>query len=136
MSKKQYVVKDLDKFTRESRILVYNNFGKWNKEAVDFFDSSVTMDSDRERDCDSILTQQESLLIVKEKLKKQQHKETKKIRYVLTNESFVEILNDLNARMISNSFTNGVRDGVLESAFDEELNEFVFWESDNKNEDN
>jgi cell division septum initiation protein DivIVA len=125
-----FVIKNLEEFTDKARAIVYNNFGTWDEETqVDQFIDSVKQ-SDKE-DLDKVLSHSESIAIVKHKVKKQKHKKNKSIRYILDEKLFAEIIEDLNSRMVSNILNQLVQKGLVESAFDTESNDFIFWVKDN-----
>ena len=46
---------------------------------------------------------------------------------------FDEILIQLNQRMVSNIVRGLVKKGVVDSAFDSERNDFIFWVKDKEN---
>jgi len=127
MSESEYfIVPDLSKFTDKARAIVYNNFGSWK----DRTDLDILIDDvakEEKEEFDRILSHQESLVIIKENLKRERNKITKKIRYILNDEIFAEIVYKLNDRMVSNIMSNLVQKGLVETAFDTESNEFVFW---------
>jgi len=83
---------------------------------------------------DKMLSHQESLVIVKENVKTQRNKITKKTRYVLNDDIFAEIVYKLNDRMVSNIMMSLVQKGLVETAFDEEANDFIFWAKNDKEE--
>ena len=121
-----FIVPDLSEFTDKARSIVYNNFGVWNnKTDMDILIDDVAQNEKTE--FDKILSYQESLVIVKENLKRERNKITKKIRYVLNDDIFADIVYKLNDRMVSNIISGLVQKGLVETAFDEEANEFVFW---------
>jgi len=127
MSESEYfIVPDLSKFTDKARAIVYNNFGSWkDRKDLDILIDDVAKEEKEE--FDRILSHQESLVIIKENLKRERNKITKKIRYILNDEIFAEIVYKLNDRMVSNIMSNLVQKGLVETAFDTESNEFVFW---------
>lgn len=128
-----FIIKDLEDFTHKARSIVYNHFGQWDeKSEIDvLIDETAEENQD---DLDSILSQQESLVIVKNVAKKQKHKLTQDIRYVINDELFAAIIHDLNSRMVSNIINSLVKKGFVESAFDSTVNDFVFWVKENDNE--
>jgi hypothetical protein len=133
MSDQWFVITDLDEFTDKARAIVYNNFGVWNNpDNMDVLIDDV-VENDKE-EFDKILSHQESVIIVQELVKKQKNKKTKQIRYTLNDEIFAKIVHDLNDRMVSNIINGLVQKGLIESAFDDEANDFVFWVKD-KNDD-
>ena len=48
-------------------------------------------------------------------------------KYVISDELFLEMLECFNSRLISNLLNSLVNAGLVESAFDSTLNDFVFW---------
>ena len=83
---------------------------------------------------DKILSHQESLTIVKEKIKKEKNKKTKKYRYLLNDKIFADIVHQLNERMTSNIVNGLVQKGLIETAFDSESNDFIFWIKEDENQ--
>jgi hypothetical protein len=79
---------------------------------------------------DETLTHAESAIIIKNYAKKQINKKTKETRYCLTDKLLQLIIEDLNNRMISNILNSLVNKGVLDSAYDNEQNDFIFWVKD------
>lgn len=123
---KWFIIANLSEFTDKARAIVYNNFGVWNNKS----DLDVIIDDvveNEKEEFDKILSHQESLVIVKENIKKERNKLTKKIRYILNDEMFAEIVHKLNDRMVSNIISGLVQKGLIETAFDSEANDFVFW---------
>jgi DNA-binding HxlR family transcriptional regulator len=129
MSEKWYVVPDLDNFTDKARAIVYNNFGAWqNKDELDILIDDVK-ENDQE-EFDKLLSHQESLVIIKTLVKKQKNRKTKEIRYTINDNIFADIVYKLNDRMVSNIVNSLVQKGLVESAFDSDANDFVFWIKD------
>lgn len=132
-----YVVSNLDDFVTTARKLVFNAFGK-AQEDVDnpSADDLILISPQDQKEFDTVLTQEESLVIAKNLLRKQVNKKTKEERYVITDELMTEIIESLNDRMVSNILNSLVNRGVLESAYDTESNDFIFWvREDEKNQD-
>jgi hypothetical protein len=128
-----FIVPDLSEFTDKARSIVYNNFGVWNnKTDMDILIDDVAQNEKAE--FDKVLSHQESLVIVKENLKRERNKITKKIRYILNDDIFAEIVYKLNDRMVSNIISGLVQKGLVETAFDEEANDFVFWVKNDQEE--
>jgi predicted transcriptional regulator len=131
-----FIINDIVEFTDKARSIVYNNFGEWkdnSDEPVEIEDVSP----DEQEEFNKVLSHEESLVIVKELIKKEKNKKNKKTRYVLNDEIFIKIIDDLNARMVSNIINNLVQKGLVESAFDDTKNDFVFWvkEDDEQNKE-
>lgn len=124
-----YVINNLIDFTDKARAIVYNNFGVWqNKDEFDILIDDV-VDNDKEQ-FDKILSHQESLVIIKQIIKKERNKKTRNIRYTINDKLFADIIYELNDRMVSNIVMGLVQKGVVETAFDNETNDFVFWIKD------
>ena len=130
--KEWFAVKDVDGLVTSARTLVYNNFGDWkSKDEQDIVDSMI-LKPDNEDEFDQLLTQEESKVIVQSVLKKQRHKTTKEIRYVISDSLFYDILQQLNDRLVSNTISSLVQKGLVETAYDSEIDDFVFWVDKNK----
>lgn len=121
-----FIIDNLEEFTQKARTIVYGNFGKWNQ-TLDDGDIIDQVKLEEQEDLDSLLSQQEALNIVKSRAKKQHNKKTKLVRYTIDSHLFIDIIQDLNSRMISNILTNLVNKGLVETSYDSELNDFVFW---------
>jgi hypothetical protein len=134
MNDEWFLINDLDDFTDRARAIVYNNFGVWNNpDNIDIMIDDV-IENEKE-EFEKVLSHQESLIIIKELVKKEKHKKTHKIRYTLNDTIFTEIVHSLNNRMVSNIINGLVQKGLVETAFDDESNDFVFWVRDeNENE--
>jgi len=128
-----FVVSDIENFTKSTRTLVYNNFADWNKGEDDIVNSMQELPEDDE-EFNKLLSQEESIIIVKNSLRKQRSKKTNDIRYLVCNSLFYQILEELNSRMVSNTIGSLVKRGLVESAYDDELNDFVFWVNENNKE--
>lgn len=124
-----FLINDLSDFTLKARAVVYNNFGRWNTENFDPGKDSISEESQDE--FDQVLSHQESMIIVKQNAKRQKNRKTKKIRYIVNEKLFMKIVEDLNARMVSNLINSLVQKGLVETAFDGESNDFIFWIKDN-----
>jgi len=134
MSETWYIVPDLDNFTDKARAIVYNNFGTWqNKDELDILIDDVKIQDQEE--LNNVLSHKESLLIIKELVKKQKNRKTKEIRYTINDTIFADIVYKLNDRMVSNIVNTLVQKGLIESAFDSDANDFIFWIKDNTEEE-
>ena len=126
-----FIVPNLSDFTDKARAIVYNNFGTWQKEIdTDIIIEEIT--ENEKEEFDKILSYQESLVIIKENIKKEKNKKTKKYRYLLNDTIFADIVHQLNERMTSNIVNGLVQKGLIETAFDSESNDFIFWVKDNE----
>jgi hypothetical protein len=123
-----FFINDFDDFVDHSRSLVFKFFGEVNKVADDSMTESLYKMTKKEtEEMNQTLTHDEAAVIIKNYAKQQINRKTKKIRYCLTDKILQLIIEDLNSRMVSNILTKLVSDGVLDSAFDTEKNDFIFW---------
>jgi hypothetical protein len=129
MSDQWFIITDLDDFTDKARAIVYNNFGVWNNpDNIDILIDDVV--ENEQEEFEKVLSHQESVVIVKEFVKRQKNKKTKQTRYTLNDTIFAEIVHSLNERMVSNIINGLVQKGLVETAFDDKSNDFVFWVKD------
>jgi hypothetical protein len=125
-----FVVNNIKEFTNKARSIVYKNFGS----SDDKTDLDILMDDikkEEEAEFEKVLSYQESLVIVRQNVKKEINKKNKKIRYILDEEIFSNIIHMLNDRMVSNIINNLVNKGVIETGYDADINDFIFWIKDN-----
>lgn len=137
MGKDNYIIDDLEEFTQSARKLVYNGFGKGVVEDPDEFTRLITEITPEEiEELNQVLSQQEALVIVKNIAKEQKHKYKNTSRYIIDEKIFSQIIEAMNARLVSNILTSLASKGLIESAYDPELNDFVFWAVDDENNEN
>jgi len=126
-----FFINDFDDFVDHARSLVFKFFGVANEMADDPLSSSLAMLTKEElSEMDETLTHDESAIIIRNHAKKQINRKTKETRYCLTDEILQSIIEDLNSRMVSNILNTLVNKGVLDSAFDTDQNDFIFWVKD------
>lgn len=129
-----FIIKDLKKFIDATRTMVFVNFGQDDQSSPL---KVITPDDLTEKDYDelnSILSYDEALMIAKEHMRKQKSLKSSNIRYIITDKSYAEMVTSLHSRMVSNILAKLVDKGLVDSAFDIESNDFVFWVKDNGNE--
>ena len=51
----------------------------------------------------------------------------KKNKYVITENNFSKIIQQIGARITSNLLQSLTSKGIIETAFDEKQNDFIFW---------
>lgn len=128
-----FIIKDFEAFINATRAMVFNNFGQKQSGAWEDLNLDPVKASDQE-ELEQILSYSESTLIAKEILKKQKHKSNKnKIRYLVSESNYLELIDALNNRMVGNILNNLVNKGLVETSFDEEANDFIFWVKDETN---
>lgn len=128
-----FIIKDLDGLINSARALVFNNFGDTNKTDPEIISMAIAPEDQEE--LDKILSFDESKIIVNGLIKKQKNKVTSSIRYMINDAIFEQVILSLNDRMVSNLLNSLVNKGMVETAYDNETNDFVFWIKDeNKKE--
>ena len=136
-----FIINNIDDLTNSVRALVFNNFGKSTEPEVQDKEDDVVnnllfeLDPNDQKELDSVLSYSESLIIVKQHIKKQIHKKTDKIRYVMNNDMFLKIIQSLNDRMVSNLLNSLVNRGLVETAYDAEDDDFIFWVKEDNNKE-
>lgn len=129
-----FFINDFDNFVDHARSLVFKFFGEVNKLADDSMTASLYEMSKKEtEEMDETLTHDESAIIIKNHARKQVNKKTKEIRYCLTDKLLQSIIEDLNNRMISNILNSLVNKGILDSAYDSDQDDFIFWVKEDNN---
>lgn len=132
MNNEIFVIKNIDYFTNYSRRLVFDSYGKNSEEEnIDLIDYTIdNLSKKDEEELEKILSYEESLNIIKSIAKTQRHKTTKQKRYIITDESYIKILQSLGDRMTSNILNGLVNKGVVDTAYDSDANDFIFWIKD------
>lgn len=128
-----YDIVDLEKFVEATRVLVFDAFGKQlNGNDENIIISISDLQKEDIEELDSILSQEECLLMAKDYIKK-----TKR-GCKISNKQYMAMIECFNGRMVSNMIHNLVNKGLLETAYDDKLNDFVFWVRDDntKKEEN
>lgn len=134
MKKKEwFIIDDLEKFIESTRVIVYDGFGEKTSKSPDKIANKLSeLKPEDVDDLNNVLSQNECLVIAKEYIKIQTNRRTQKQRMILDNRSFMKMIESFNSRMVGNILNNLVNKGMLETAFDAEENDFVFWVKDAK----
>lgn len=122
-------ISNLKKFTNYIRTMVFIGFIEDNPDE-DITKCFNKLSPKEKKEMDEILNIKECLIIVKSLAKRARNKKTKEIKYLLNNVRLNKIIEDINQRLVSNIIQVLVSKGILETAFDEEKNDFVFWVKD------
>ena len=109
--KEYYVINNIEEFTNAARILVFKNFGSSAESQIDLVLDSIK--SQDKEEMDQVLTQEESIIIVKDCARTEKNKKTKKIRYIISDKIFMDMIESLNTRMVSNMLNNLVNKGKI-----------------------
>ena len=138
-------IADINAFSDYIRNIVYINFKDEDFQDDEITDTEWNIDLNAELDnisttdmeeMDSILDKDETLVIIKSDCKKIRHKQTKEVKYVMNDNMLYKMIEHVNQRMVSNIISKLVSRGLLESAFDDERNEFIFWKKEDKDNGN
>jgi len=124
-----FVIKDVTSFVDSTRKLVFNSYGD-NKENND---PLIELSLDEQKELDSLLSYEESYTIIKSIAKIQTNKKTKEKRFIINDSKFEQMIMALGDRMTSNILNGLVNKGIVEAAYDEDKDDFVFWIKDEKN---
>lgn len=119
-------ISNLKKFTNYIRTMVFKSFSNEDEE-IDVLNCFANLTQKEKEELDNVLGLKECSIIIKGIAKKIRHKTTKKVKYIVNGDMLNQIIEDINQRMVSNIIQVLVSKGVLETAFDEEKNDFVFW---------
>lgn len=135
--KEWYHINDFDDFVNSSRRLVFKFFGETNTIASDNLTATLSAMSNAEiEELETTLTYTETSLIIKNHAKVRVNKKTKKEKYYINEKILQSIIEDLNTRMVSNILNKLVSQNILDSAYDSEINDFVFWVKDDQQNTN
>lgn len=119
---------DLDKLINVSRAIVYMTLDD-NEDISDneFFRNIDTMSKEEKEEMDRIISYEESKMIISQFVKRKRNKRTKEVGFFMKESDYEIVLDQFRQRMVSNIVSTLVAKDVLESAFDPEKNDFVFW---------
>jgi Mg/Co/Ni transporter MgtE len=136
MNNEWFAINDFDEFVDAARILIFNSFGK-NLETEDQLEVEKLLDCKKQdrTELDKSLSHDESSTIAKNVLRSKTNKITKKITYYVNDTKFMEFLELLNDRMVSNILNDLANMDLIESAFDNDSNDFIFWIKDEHKEE-
>lgn len=122
-----YTITDVDAFVESTRVLVFDAFGKNNVESEALTVMKTELNKAEQEELETVLTQDEALLIAKEFITQKKHKRTKKTIYIISETKYMQMIESFNERLVSNMIRNLSKAGLVEMAYDSEINDFVFW---------
>lgn len=135
MSKEWFSINDFDDFVDSARKLVFHCFDQANQNTDDgFIDAISNMNDEDLLELDTLLSHDESSIIVTNLAKKRKNKKNNESKYFINDKILMDIIEALNARMISNILNKLSNEGIIETAYDSSINDFVFWIKDNEKE--
>lgn len=122
-------ISNLDKLVNFSRKIIYSNLGEQYADLTneDFLNMVENMNSESMNELDRILPMDEAKNIFKPFVKTKKNKKTFETKLLIMESDYDIVLQQISSRMISNIVRGLVKKGLVESAFDEEKNDFVFW---------
>jgi len=120
---------NIDKLVDFSRRVIFYNFDEDNDDLddEDFMKKIEKIESKDSAEMNKVLPRDEVKAIFLDLIVKKRNKNTKKVALFIKEEDYEEVLAQLNQRMVSNIVKGLVSKGLVESAFDSEKNDFVFW---------
>ena len=130
-------VVNVDKLTDFTRKVIFHNFDNQNNMLSDeeFLEKVKRIKNEDSEEMERLLPFKEVKLILKSFLKKRRNKKTQEVKLFMKEGDYDKILLEFNQRMISNIVQGLVKKGVLETAYDDEKNDFVFWVKNNQDEE-
>jgi len=130
-----FIIEDLEKFIESTRVFIFQNFGSdTQKDIIDITCDIESLDKNEIEELDSVLSQSECLIMSKDFLKTQINKKKKEKRYIISTKNYMKMIECFNSRMVSNMLNNLVNKGVLETAYDSESDDFIFWTKNDSNQ--
>lgn len=124
-----YEITDLKLFVESSRVLVYSLFGSLSDSYKVYIEE---LNTEEQQEINSLLTYSECMDMIKPVLKKTSGDN----EYKISSDEYLDFVESLNLRLISNILKSLVNTGLLETGFDESINDFIFWIPDeNKKQD-
>lgn len=131
MKNTKFEINDIDKFVECSRVLVFDCMGKDQTSSLNDMKYTMSELSEEEQaELNDVLPQEEAMTICKSFLRKYDDE-----LYVISNKKYAELIDSLNTRLVSNMLNNLVNKGLLETAFDHDANDFIFWVKENENKE-
>lgn len=122
-------ISNLEKFTNYIRTMIFVSFANDDPER-DIMKCFEELTEQEKEELNNVLEIKECITIVEGIARRVRSKKTKEIKYLINGVMLNHIIDDVNQRMVSNIIKTLVSKGVLESAFDEEKNDFIFWTKD------
>ena len=121
-----YTITNLEKFVESTRVLVFDAFGKTDNHDPGELTMNLTeLKPEEQVEIDSVLSQQEGLIIARDFIREKTR--NKKTIYIISEKKYMAMIESFNERLVSNMLKNLTQSGLLESAYDSELNDFIFW---------
>lgn len=127
----EYIISNLTKFLDASRVWLYVIFGG-EEPSKTMTKRYVDLNDEEKEEIDKVLSIKEVITISSGYIKHNLDNDT----WTITEKEYEDFLVELSGRMTSNLLASMVSSGILESAYDSEINDFVFWRNDTDEKDN
>lgn len=128
-----YKITDVEQFVESTRVLVYSVFGSTDNNDNDQINIMLEhLVEEEKQEIEEILPQKEAMSIFLEFSKQKKNKRKQIIDHYISDKSYFRFIESLNARLVSNMLNSMVNKGIVESAYDAEVNDFVFWIKDSQ----
>ena len=125
-----YEITDLKLFVESSRVLVYSLFGSVSDDSYKVYIDELN--TEEQEEIDTLLTYSECMDMIKPVLKESSADN----EYKISSDEYLDFVESINLRLISNILKSLVNKGLLETGFDDSINDFIFWIPDeNKKQD-
>lgn len=120
---------NLDKLVDFSRKVIFYNFGEENNDLSDkdFLKKIEKIETQDSKEMHKLLPHDEVKNILSSLTFKKRNKNTKQVALFIKEMDYDEALIQINQRMVSNIVKGLVAKGLIESAYDSDKNDFVFW---------
>lgn len=119
---KWYEIDDIDEFIKSLRNMVLGAFFEEDHEGDIFND----LFKSKKKELDTKLSIEESYSILAPMIEKKGNHIGQK-EFLISDKIFEKMVENLNRRIISNLLLDLVKSGKIETAFDSEQNDFIFW---------
>lgn len=121
---------DVEEFVNNTRVLTYNLFEGLYDEPKLFDVKNISYDfeeltEEEKEELDSILSISECITMSENFMTKRGSE------YTINGEEYINMVECFNRRLISNMVQKLAQRGLLEIAFDDEKNDFIFWVNKN-----
>jgi hypothetical protein len=133
MKKRIYEITDIDEFIKSLRSIILENFYEEEDKIKMESEFDFLMKSKRKK-IEEKLTVQEAEAIIRPMLKTFVNN-IGEVEYTISHKGFKKMLDELNKRVISNILMELAAEGLIETGFDDEKNDFIFWVSNEKNKE-
>ena len=116
-----YIINDLNQFADYIRKISFEKFSKANDSVNDDFSVHLSQEKDSKKVDDIISTQEVEIIILSIT------KKNKKGHFPINDKKLVKIIENINGRIVSNLLNSLVNKNIMETAYDEDINDFIFW---------